>query len=110
MVLSRRRMQAAMNATPMEQAAYIGLLALAVSDALYCISALLAAVQSREQSAFHHDELVRMYAQLYGPYLTVGCCQLLVLALDSLVPVLVLEVNVLSFSLPQRRCELSSRE
>jgi len=41
LVLSRRRMQAAMNATPMEQAAYIGLLALAVSDALYCISALL---------------------------------------------------------------------
>jgi len=36
-------MQAAMNATPMEQAAYIGLLALAVSDALYCISALLKA-------------------------------------------------------------------
>lgn len=41
LVLSRRRMQAAMNATPMEQAAYIGLLALAVSDALYCISARL---------------------------------------------------------------------
>jgi len=61
-------MQAAMNASPMEQTAYIGLLALAVSDGLYCITALLAAVQSREQSAFHHDELVRMYAQLYGPY------------------------------------------
>jgi len=69
LVLSRRRMQAAMNATPMEQAAYIGLLALAVSDALYCVTALLAAVQSRQQSAFHGDELFRMYAQLYGPYL-----------------------------------------
>ena len=69
LVLSRSRMQAAMNSTTMERSAYIGLLALAVSDALYCISALLGAVQSRQQTAFRRDELVRMYVQLYGPYL-----------------------------------------
>jgi len=68
-VLSRRRMRAAMNVTTMEQSAYIGLLALSVSDSLYCVSALWAAVQSRQQVAFRHDDLVHMYAQLYGPYL-----------------------------------------
>ena len=68
-VLSRSRMQAAMNSTTVERSAYIGLIALAISDALYCISALLGAVQSRQQTAFRRDELVRMYVQLYGPYL-----------------------------------------
>ena len=68
-VLSRRRMQAAMNATVMERSAHIGLIALAVSDALYCISALLGAVQSRQQAAFRQNDLVRMYIQLYSPYL-----------------------------------------
>ena len=68
-VLSRSRMQAAMSSTTMERSAYIGLIALAVSDALYCVSALLGAVQSRQQTAFRHDELLRMYVQLYGPYL-----------------------------------------
>jgi len=69
LVLSRSRMQAAMNSTTMERSAYIGLLALAVSDALYCISAFLGAVQSRQQTAFRHDEFIRMCVQLYGPYL-----------------------------------------
>ena len=68
-VLSRRRMRAAMNTTTMERSAYVGLIALSVSDSMYCVSALWAAVQSRQQVAFRHDDIVRMYALLYGPYL-----------------------------------------
>ena len=45
-VLSRRRMQAAMTGTTVERSAYIGMIALAVSDILYCISALLESAQS----------------------------------------------------------------
>lgn len=69
LVLSRRRMKAAMDCTAMEQAAHVGLIALAVSDALYCISALLKVLVSRPRSAFRQEDIVLMYIQLYGPYL-----------------------------------------
>lgn len=68
LVLSRRRMKVAMDYTTMEQAAYIGLIALAVSDALYCVSGLADALNSRAQTAFKAEDVAHMYAQLYGPY------------------------------------------
>jgi len=69
LVLSRQRMKTAMDCSAMEQAAHVGLIALAVSDVLYCISALLKALVSRQQSAFRQEHVMLMYAQLYGPYL-----------------------------------------
>lgn len=69
LVLSRRRMKAAMDCSAMERAAHVGLISLAVSDVLYCTSALLKALVSRPQSAFRQEHVILMYAQLYGPYL-----------------------------------------
>lgn len=69
LVLSRRRMKAAMDCTAMEQAAHVGLIALAVSDALYCISSLFKALISWPQTVFRREHIVLMYAQIYGPYL-----------------------------------------
>jgi len=68
LVMSRRRIKAAMSGTPMERSAYIGLVSLAVSDALYCLSGLLEAGLGKQQTVFRRREFVRMYGQLFRPY------------------------------------------
>lgn len=67
LVLSRRRMKAVMDST-MEQAAHTGLVALSVSDVLYCASALFHGLLSRHQTAFQ-TRSIWLYVQIYGPYL-----------------------------------------
>ncbi len=66
-VLTRRRMQAAMDCG-MEKAAYIGLIALAVSDMLYCITALPDAFKGPDNVIYDHRSF-RMYYEMYGKYL-----------------------------------------
>jgi hypothetical protein len=66
-VLTRRRMQSAMDC-PMEKAAQLGLIALAVSDMLYCLSAIPDAYISQSQTVFH-GRTFWLYVQMYGPYL-----------------------------------------
>jgi len=65
-VLSRHRMKATMDST-MERGAHTGLMALAVSDELYCLFALLDALLSRPSSAFTYRD-PSMYARVYGKY------------------------------------------
>ena len=65
LVLTRRRMKASMDCS-MEQAAHTGLIALAVSDALYCVCTVLAALLSRSQTVFDGRTLV-LYVQIFGP-------------------------------------------
>ncbi len=66
LVLTRRRMQASMDCT-MEKAAYLGLIALAVSDMLYCISVLPEAFKGKEQIA--HEEITSwVLFEIYGKY------------------------------------------
>jgi len=66
LVLSRRRMKATMQ-NAVEQSAHTGLIALAVSDALYCASGLLTGLLSRSQTAFT-ERSVWLYSKIYGPY------------------------------------------
>ena len=66
LVLTRRRMQASMDCS-MEKAAYLGLIALAVSDMLYCISALPEAFKVKERIAFQ-GRTFWMFYELYGKY------------------------------------------
>ncbi len=65
-VLTRRRMQASMDCT-MERAAYIGLIALAVSDMLYCTTSLPEAFKGTEQVIFDRKSF-RMFYEMYGKY------------------------------------------
>ena len=66
LVLSRGRMKATLDCS-MELAAHTGLIALAVSDMLYCASAFFDALNSRPQTAFLNST-VWLYIQIYGPY------------------------------------------
>ena len=52
----------------MEKSAQLGLIALAVSDMLYCITAIPDAFISNSQTVFHGRSFW-LYVQLYGPYL-----------------------------------------
>ena len=65
-VLTRRRMQASMDCT-MEKAAYIGLIALAVSDMLYCITSLPEAFKGTDQVIFDQKSFWMVY-EMYGKY------------------------------------------
>lgn len=68
LVLSRGRMKATLDCS-MERAAHTGLVALAVSDILYCLSAMCHSFfVSRTQTAFQSLSL-QLYIQIYGPYL-----------------------------------------
>ena len=53
---------------PMEKAAQLGLIALAVSDMLYCVSAIPDAFISHSQTVFQ-GRTFWLYVQIYGPYL-----------------------------------------
>ena len=63
-VLTRRRLKVAMDCS-MERAAHLCLLALAVCDMLYCLSALPTAFLSRSQVVF--QEPFWIYMQIYNP-------------------------------------------
>ena len=65
LVLMQRRMQRAMDHSGMERAARLGLIALAVSDILFCISTLPKAFVGSE--TFFAGRSLRMYVQMYGP-------------------------------------------
>lgn len=68
LVLSRGRMKATLDCS-MERAAHTGLVALAVSDIMYCLSAMCHSLfVSRTQTAFPSLSL-QLYIQIYGPYL-----------------------------------------
>ena len=64
-VLTRRRMQASMDCS-MEKAAYLGLIALAVSDMLYCISALPNAFKGED--IVYQGRTFWLFYEVYGNY------------------------------------------
>ncbi len=66
LVLTRRRMQASMDCT-MEKAAYVGLIALALSDMLYCFTALPEAFKGEEVIAYERKSFW-VFFELYGKY------------------------------------------
>ncbi|ELU17853.1 hypothetical protein CAPTEDRAFT_212238 [Capitella teleta] len=66
LVLTRRRMQESMDCT-MEKAAQTGLVALAASDMLYCITALFNEFFGGNQTLFMGRN-IWMFAQIYGNY------------------------------------------
>ena len=67
LVLTRRKMQSSLEGK-MEKAAYLGLIALAFSDLLYCLCAFPDAFIGPVQTMFQHRTF-GLYVSMYGPCL-----------------------------------------
>ena len=65
-VLTHGRIKVTLGCS-MERSAHTGLVALAVSDMLYCATAFCDGLLNRRQTAF--ESLPGLYVQIYGPYL-----------------------------------------
>lgn len=66
-VLTRPRMQVAMDCS-LEKSAQTGLISLAVSDMLYCMTSIIRAFMGRSQVVFHQRD-IWLFIQLYGSYI-----------------------------------------